>query len=33
VILLLSVGLDVAWTRSRDSRGDDGAGMTGTPAA
>ena len=33
VILLLSVGLDVAWTRSRDSSSDDGAGMTGTPAA
>jgi amino acid transporter len=33
VILLLSVGLDVAWTRSRDSSSDDRAGMTGTPAA
>src|SRR4030095_11520515 len=33
VILLLSVGLDVVWTRSRDSSSDDRAGMTGTPAA
>ena len=28
-----SIGLDIAWTRSRDSSSDDGAGMTGTPAA
>jgi amino acid transporter len=33
VILLLSVGLDVVWTRSRDASSDDRAGMTGTPAA
>jgi hypothetical protein len=33
VILLLSVGLDIAWTRSRDSSSDVGAGMTGTPVA
>jgi amino acid transporter len=33
VILLLSVGLDVAWTRSRDSSSDEGAGKTGAPAA
>ncbi|HMN28300.1 MAG TPA: hypothetical protein PKE45_09120, partial [Caldilineaceae bacterium] len=33
VILLLSIGLDFAWTRSRGSSGDDGAGMAGTPAA
>jgi hypothetical protein len=32
VILLVSVGLDVAWTRSRDSGSGAGAGMTGTPA-
>ncbi len=33
VILLLSVGLDVAWTRSRDRRSDVEDGITGTPAA
>ena len=33
VILLLSVILDVTWTRSRDSKSDDGAGMMGTPTA
>jgi amino acid transporter len=33
VILLLSVALDVAWTRARDSSNNDRANMTGTPAA
>ena len=33
VILLLSVGLDLAWTRSRDSSSGGRAGMTGMPAA
>jgi amino acid transporter len=33
VILLVSVGLDFAWTRSRDSNSNDEASMTGTPSA
>jgi amino acid transporter len=33
VILLLSVVLDVAWTRSRGSSSSDGSSMTGTPSA
>jgi amino acid transporter len=33
VILLLSVALDVAWTRSRDASSHGGASRTGTPAA
>jgi amino acid transporter len=33
VILLLSIGLDIAWTRSRDASSDDGSGMTGTQVA
>ena len=33
VILLLSVGLDVAWTKSQHSNSGDGAGRMGTPTA
>jgi amino acid transporter len=33
VILLLSIALDVAWTRSRDASSHGGASRTGTPAA
>jgi amino acid transporter len=32
VIVLLSVGLDIAWTRARDSSSDDRSHMTGTRA-